>query len=245
MSRRKKKRKLSQRQIKRKAEKTKRSSIPREGEYLLYEYEITDEPLFDAEYRKLPPEVRDQLEELHNMVFEDPDQAVPILRDLLEKYPQVPKLYNYLSGAYARIGENEKADAITRENYERNPDYLFAKCNFAEFCLQKGELGKIPAIFDNKFDLKVLYPRRRRFHVSEVTGFGYVIGRYFHAIGDERTAELWYDILRQVAPDDPATLQLKRAIHPSLVYRALRRLARATTPHRQNRLNPPEKRPLD
>ena len=57
MSKHKKERKQSQRQLKRRAAKAKKLSVPQGEEYLLYEYEITDGPLFDAEYRKTPPVV--------------------------------------------------------------------------------------------------------------------------------------------------------------------------------------------
>ena len=38
---------------------------------------------------------------------------------------------------------------------------------YGDESLQKGEIEKIPEIFDNKFDLKMLYPNRNIFHISE------------------------------------------------------------------------------
>ena len=64
-----------------------------------------------------------------------------------------------------------------------------------------------PGIFDHACDLKQLYPHRTRFHVSEFTNFAGVMCRYFCAIGERETAVLYYQMLKQVAPqtsDDQA-----------------------------------------
>jgi len=119
----------------------------------IVEYEITEEPIHDRAYKKLPTHVRGQIDELYFVVHENPGQAVVPLEDLIKKYPDIPPLYNFLSIAYSSIGEDDKAEVIIKKNYERNPDYLFAKCNYAEICFQKGQVQKIPGIFNNKFDL--------------------------------------------------------------------------------------------
>lgn len=36
--------------------------------------------------------------------------------------------------------------ACVRDAYRRHPQYLFAKVNYANLCLQKGEVDKIPGI---------------------------------------------------------------------------------------------------
>jgi hypothetical protein len=41
--------------------------------------------------------------------------------------------YNYLSVAYSKVGDIEKAEEITKINIQKNPDYLFARLNYAEF----------------------------------------------------------------------------------------------------------------
>ena len=72
--------------------------------------------------------------------------------------------------------------------------------NYANLCLQQGEIGKIPGIFDHACDLKSC-THRTRFHVSEFTGFAWVMCRYFCAIGERETATLYYRMLKQVALD--------------------------------------------
>ncbi|MBN1935009.1 MAG: hypothetical protein JW934_10110 [Anaerolineae bacterium] len=65
------------------------------------------------------------------------------------------------------------------ENYRRNPDYLFARLNYAELFLRRGDYERVAEILEHKFDLKLLYPRRNRFHVSEVSNFIGLVGLYW------------------------------------------------------------------
>ena len=169
-------------------------------------YQIT----FDAmePVTKIPRAVEKQLTELHALVHDNPKEAIPRLEALKDKYPDTPVLYNYLGMAYSGVGNGEKSEAIARENYQRNPGYLFAKVNYAEICLQKGEYEEIPRIFNHKYDLKLLYPLRDEFHISEVVGFMGIIGTYFAETGEFETADRYYQILEQLAPDHPITTQL-------------------------------------
>jgi len=121
------------------------------------------------------------------------------------------------------IGQYEASEQTVEESMRRHPDYLFARINYAQILLRRGETERVAEIFDHKFDLKLLYPKRKRFHVSEVAGFMGVIGWYFVEIGDKDTAAKYYDILMQVAPDYPMTKQLKRKLHPGLLQRLFSR----------------------
>ena len=126
------------------------------------------------------------------------------------------------SAFYLHSGDQEKATALVREAYRRHPQYLFAKVNYANLCLQQGEIGKVPGIFDHACDLQQLYPHRTRFHVSECTGFAWVMCRYFCAIGERETAALYYQMLKQVAPRHPMTKQAQRSLYPPFWVRWLR-----------------------
>jgi len=133
-------------------------------------------------------------------------------------------LYNYLSVAYSLAGQREKSEAVSQENYRRNPDYLFARLNYAEICLAKGEYEKIGEIFEHKYDLKLLYPKRKRFHISEVANFMGLIGAYFFETGEREAAEKYYKILQQIAPGYPMTKRLRRKLFPNLLQRLWLRL---------------------
>lgn len=177
-------------------------------------YDITNEPLANRHVKRLPSQVQQRMDDLYELAQHDPMQAIPELEHLIATYPQVPTFYNYLSMAYLQSGDLEQTDAWVREAYRRHPQYLFAKINYANLCLQHGEIGKIPGIFDHAYDLKQLYPHRTRFHVSEFTGFAGVMCRYFCAIGEQDTAALYYQMLKQVTPKHPMTKHAKRALYP-------------------------------
>lgn len=187
-------------------------------------YEITYEPIHDRKYKRLPQKVKDAVERLHYESQKKPRKAIPELEAWLKKYPQVPMFYNYLSVAYSRIGDDQKAEEITKQNIRKNPDYLFARLNYAEFLMARGEYEKIAEIFGYKFDLKLLYPNRKRFHISEVANFTGFIGICFYEIGEQEIAEKHYEILREIAPRYPMTKRLKRRLKPGIFLRLIRRL---------------------
>ena len=178
----------------------------------LTQYEITDSPMPSRRYRRLPEPVKDAIEQLYEKAQKKPREAIPEIMELLQKYPDLPTLYNYLSVAYARSGQKEAAEKVIEDNFRRNPDYLFARLNYAEILLAQGELEKVAEVFDHKFDLQILYPKRKRFHSSEATGFMGIVGWYFVKIGEQEIAERYYMILRQIAPDDPMTRRLRRKL---------------------------------
>lgn len=185
--------------------------------FQIVEYEITSEPIQDRHYKRLPGHIKDAINRLHYEAQKRPLKAIPELLDLIEKYPNIPVLYNFLSIAYSWAGQREKSEEVIRENYRRNPDYLFARLNYAEMCRARGDYDKIAEIFEHKFDLKLLYPKRKQFHISEVANFVGLVGIYFFETGDRDTAEKYYDILKQVAPGYPMTKLLRRKLHPGLI----------------------------
>ena len=204
-----------------------RSHLQTEGEpkaVRVLEYEITTSPMQDRRYRRLPRQVKDAIDRLHHAAQLRPRRAIPELLDLIDRYPRIPVLYNYLSVAYSASGQNEKAEAVARENYRRHPDYLFARLNYAELCLGKGEYVQAAQILEHKFDLKLLYPKRRRFHISEVVNFMGVVGTYFVETGQRESAQRYYDMLKEIAPDYPMTIRLRRKLFPGPLRRLLLRL---------------------
>jgi tetratricopeptide (TPR) repeat protein len=198
---------------------------PTSDQLIQSEYEITAEPLDSPYLKRLPAQVKDTLEDLYAKAQRQPKEAIPDLERLVATYPQVPLFSNYLSVAYSQVGDVEKSEACVLEAYRRHPTYLFARVNYANICLQKGDIATIPEIFDHKLDLKRLYPRRKRFHVSEFTGFAGVMCRYYEAIGEREAAVIYYQILQQLAPRHPLTKQAKRLLYPPFWIRWLRQWA--------------------
>jgi len=183
-------------------------------------YEVTDEPILDREYRRLPQEVKDAVQRLHHQAQAHPRDAIPELIAWIERYPNVLQFSNYLVAAYTVSGQKEKSDEQIEENYRRHPDYLFARVHYGETCLGRGDLDRIPEIFQGKYDLKMLYPNRTKFHVTEVTAFMGLMGAYFVATGKRDVAKRYYEGLVQLDPKNKATRRLR-----ALLFRdRLRRL---------------------
>jgi tetratricopeptide (TPR) repeat protein len=149
------------------------------------------------------------------VLFQSPKKAIAILQPLIEQYPDVPQLYNYLHIAYQSLGDRDNAQRVLKETLERFPDYLFGRIAYATDCLQRGEPEKVPEIFDGKFELKLLYPERKRFHLSEVLGFYSVMAWYFHTQGEPDRAETYYELMRQLDPKHRNTQFIKRLLYPS------------------------------
>jgi tetratricopeptide (TPR) repeat protein len=178
-------------------------------EIRLFDYEITYEPIEHESVKKLPAVIKKKIEELHHLIRKEPDQAIPVLRKLIQEYPDVPVFSNYLYIAYASKGDNKKAKEITLENYRRHPDYLFAKLGYAQLLLESGETEEFAEVFDNKFDLSLLYPNRKIFHVSEFVSFSGVIGAYYCEMGKLDSAEVLHNLLNKIVPDHPVTKMLE------------------------------------
>ena len=164
--------------------------------YAVVSYEVTSEPLHEVPENKLPPELAGQIDRLYYLVHSSPRDAIVEVKQLIERYPDCPKLFNFLGAAYHSIGDVDRAEQIARESYERFPNYLFAKIAYADMCVSRGNLDEIPIIFDGKYDLSLLYPRRKRFHLTEVAGFMGVMGCYYIKRGDIERARPYYDILK-------------------------------------------------
>ncbi len=188
------------------------------------DYEITYDALPHESLKQLPPPVKERTKELYNLSRTQPHQAIAALLDMIEKYPMVPVFYNYLRIAYEITGQTEKASTLLELIYQKFPDYLFAKTNYAFRCLRNGRLEKIPEIFCHKFDLKRLYPHRVVFHLSEFTAFTSVMALYFHVIGDRNNALLHYERLKRWAPNHELTQVVKSQLYPTLLQKLLDKL---------------------
>jgi tetratricopeptide (TPR) repeat protein len=204
---------------------SKRSQSSSPEPLLLVQFEITDEPIEGRAFRKLPNSVKRELERLHWEAQRKPEQAIPELLEFKKKYPNIPQIYNYLTVAYSASKDMEKAEAIIEENIRRNPDYLFARVNYAEVCFARQEYEKIPEIFDHAYDLKALYPNRKRFHISEFANFMGIIGFYFAKTDQREMAERYNEMLQETAPDFPMAKRLNRELNPGILTRLLKRLA--------------------
>ncbi len=206
--------------------KKKRKNRPRKysKDLQLLSYNITEEPVEDKYTKQIPKKIIDQLQNIQEKINLKPKDMIPQLMGYIKKYPNAPLFYNYLSAAYAQAGDIKKCESTILESIKKHPDYLFGKLNYADICLRKGEPEKVPGILNHKLDLKLMYPKRSTFHISEFVGFTSVMCKYYNSVGERETAEILFENLKQIAPENAATKQIKRVLYPSLIGRIFRRL---------------------
>jgi hypothetical protein len=176
-------------------------------------YEIVYAPMRHAWFTRLSREARDASEGLHALVREDPRSAVRELRAWIEREPN-PMFFNWLGGALDALGESSAAKDVVRENYRRNPGYLFARVNYATICLHDGDLAGVREALGENLDIRPFLGGRKQVHVSEAVAFFYVVALYRLETGDREAAEKLYEMLEEIGPDEPATEHLRRRLWP-------------------------------
>lgn len=164
----------------------------------------------------MPDSVKDQFQRLYDgVLLQNPEEAIAILQPLIEQYPDVPQRYNFLCNAYQVLGDRDNVQRVYKETLKRFPDYLFGRISYASDCLRQGKPEKVPEIFDGNYELSLLYPERKRFHITEVLGFNAVMAGYFYAQGEPGRAEVYYKAMREIAPEHDNTLFVKRLLESS------------------------------
>ncbi|MDY6992208.1 MAG: hypothetical protein SVR94_06320 [Pseudomonadota bacterium] len=189
--------------------KRKKQPYKRKTHLKLFEYTITYEPLESDLLKQLPVQTHKRFYELHALITTQPKQVIAELSELIKEYPDIPQFYNFLAAAYTQIKDIENKEAIILACYEQFPDYLFGRLNYAELCLDRGELEKIPEIFEHNFDLKLLYPQRSEFHISEFVNFTGFVALYHLRRGKWESAIPLYNILEQLAPEHQITKKIE------------------------------------
>lgn len=150
-----------------------------------------------------------------------PYSAFDEVKSFQERYPDLPEALNLLTYVYIRRRDIQRAEKLIQENFEKYPDYLFARVNYADLCVRKKEYEKIPEIFPS-FNLKDLYPEKQVFHVTEFRGFMVTLGFYHHAMNKKKEAQECLDLAKKVDPDHESVKLLEKKLRPNLLKRLLR-----------------------
>ena len=93
---------------------------------------------------------------LYELAKKNPKKGKKEVEGLYNKYPNHPEILNLLASIYLSLGKMGKANRLIEENYRKNPDYLFAKINFADLLLRQNASETIPDIFNQTFHLPAL-----------------------------------------------------------------------------------------
>lgn len=141
----------------------------------------------------------------------NPKKTLPLIQAFAEKNPDMPQANNLLAYALIRTKKVKKAEELIVNTYQKHPDYLFGKINYADLCLRKKRISEIPQIFSS-FDLSQLYPEKKQFHFSEFRGFMVVMGFYHLALGQRKAAETYYTLAVKADPLHPGVEALEKKL---------------------------------
>lgn len=174
------------------------------------QYEITDEKLPDSEIDHLPEWLRKELSKMRTKIKTNDEISACItqLENWIKEFPNSKVLSNFLCSAYKQ-SSSPKFGTFVRKNYKKFPDYLFARIEYADYCVRHNKLEKVKKIFPEGFDLKMIYPNREVFHVSEFLAFHSLLCRYFYMLGEQDTLQKVFQIMEDVAPNHSITLKVK------------------------------------
>lgn len=199
----------------------------------LVEFEISFEPLSDPAVDRMPRKRRERLEEIGQQLYDstyrhDPELDLASFIEELEQFrtefPDVPLVYNLLAIASRYTKGDRRYKEVLEETHRRFPKYLFGLINLVLTSLQEGKLEEAGRLLDGRYSLHLLYPNRRRFHVSEFMAFNGAVGEYLWRTGKRREATTILEMMEGVDPDHPMARRLRSIIHPGLLGSLLKLL---------------------
>lgn len=177
----------------------------------LVRLEVSDEPVVeDPAIYGLTAEEYQQIQDISEKVnFERPGQFVVRLEQLIEQYPQVPKLWNHLAVAYQSAGRQADYERIVEETYRRFPDYWFGFVLLATLRLDQKRADDVTAMLGGKLAIQDLQHGRLSYHISEIMAYYLLMVRYHLALGKPEWAGRYLDDMEQLEPKHPATEQAR------------------------------------
>ncbi len=152
-------------------------------------YEITDDLEFLKTLFPIPYDVEVQLKNLYKLAQKGKKAGIKRLTSVIEQYPEVPILKNYLSLLYANMGNPSKSYEINHLTVEKHPNYTMGILSLAEEYFESNQLNKIPQVLGETLDWKAIFPLRDKFHVFEVSGLQKIAVRYFCKTGNFKDAQ--------------------------------------------------------
>jgi len=158
---------------------------------------------------------------LYEIAETDPKKALRQIEEFKKIYPNHPEVLNLLSYVYIRKKKIRQSDKLIEENFKKNPDYLFARINFADLCLRRKKPQKIPELFNHAFSLRDFCPEKNEFHISEFRGFTALMGHYHLQIKKLEIAECYHYLAHRTSPNHPSTKFLEKKLYYKPFYKRL------------------------
>lgn len=218
--------------------------------YIVQGFRITEDPDFQDERMGITPELKSQLESLYYECQDEKNKTiVDKLVKLIDRYPQVPILKNFLSSAYMTKENTAKAMEINQRIRVEHPDYLFGLLNGVHLYLMEKNYSKAVELLGSGLDIRMLYPDRDVFHLSEITAYLKTVISYLVSIKNRDLAEQKLALLEEIAPDHPDTKTAQNYLFTLLLENAVanmkKKLLHSTKPviNKANKMSPTKTAP--
>jgi len=181
----------------------------------LFELEITWGALRDPEVERLRRSVRNRMEEIHELLSADPAIVFEEVRELAGQYPRVMCFRNWLCVCLRFLGREEEARDYCEATVRDHPDYLFGRMSLAEMMLDEGNIeGAVEVLGGEGATLASLYPRTRRFHITEVRHWFFLQAEVLILKNKIEDARAYRHFLHELEPWSPAVMELDRLLNP-------------------------------
>lgn len=188
-----------------------------------------EEKSYTVSFEAMPQALKEQLSEqdlqryleLLQLVQMRPREVYKEVKEFAERLSNVPEVINLLTFAHIQNHRIVEAEKLIEDTFTKYPEYLFARINYADQCVRKKKLDKIPEIFPT-FDLQKLCPEKEVYHTSEFRGFLIMMAHYCRAKKEQEKAIHYYEAAKNVEPDHPSIIYLgKKLFKKSLLRRLL------------------------
>jgi hypothetical protein len=89
--------------------------------------------------------------------------------------------------------------------------------------LAQNQPNKIPELLGDKYDMKILYPQRKVFHVSEMLALYSLLGSYYCDLEKINEANMFLDTIKKIAPKSEDVEALEERIAEKQLFLNLKK----------------------
>ena len=163
----------------------------------IIDFDITYDAEYMAEHNPIPFELEQQMDNLYKLAYKGKKAGIKRISRLIQKYPHVPVLKNYLSVLYSKMGDDVKSNKVNHTIVEQHPDYLYGLVNLASEYYYNNQYEKMIDVLGKNFNLKELYPEREVFHIDEVIAMFKMAIMYYSAVGKFDEARVYLGFIEK------------------------------------------------
>lgn len=174
-------------------------------------YQVSFEAMPDSLKKALSEEDLHRYLELLQQIQIKPRAVYKEVQSFCAAHNAVPEVINMLTYAHIQNYRIVEAEKLIETTYLKNPEYLFARVNYADQCIRKKKLDKVAAIFPS-FNLQDLYPGKTVYHTSEFRGFLIMMSYYQIALKNREKAIHYFKTVKELEPSHPNVLYLEKKL---------------------------------